>query len=123
MNVNNFGIFIGRLVKDPIYYQNSDGSFSVIVDAACQQNFASGQDHTYQSDFIEFRGYVPKGVKHHGVYSYLGTGDKVSLQYTMRSGMTEKNGTKNYYQHLFIESVQILEGKTVREQRRAAKNA
>lgn len=123
MNNSNFGIFVGRLTKDPVYFANKDGSYMVSLHLACQQNFASGKDKTYESDFIEFRGFIPRSTANKGIYSYLGTGCKVSVQYTLRSSVTSKNGTKTYYQNPFIESLQILEGKAYLEKKKAAKEA
>ena len=123
MNNNNFGIFNGRLVKEPVYFENSDGSSIVLLTVACQQNFASGKAHEYQSDFIEFRGFIPKRRKGNGIYDYVSTGDKISISYSLRSSASEKGGKKTFYQSPFIESVQLLESKTVREERRARKNA
>lgn len=123
INAMNFGLICGRLTKDPVYFENADGSFNVILNLASKRNFKSGKDHEYQSDFIEFRGFIPKGTANKGVYGYLGTGDKVLIQYTMRSVVSEKKKEKTYYQSCFIEGVQILEGRTVRENRRAEKNA
>lgn len=122
MNNNNFGIYTGRITREPVYFQNQNHSFSVVLDVACQQNFASGKEHEYKSDFIEFRGFISASMKNKGIYGYLGTGDKVSIQYSLRSGSREKGGKIEYFQHPFIESIQIMEGRTIREQRRSAKS-
>ena len=123
MNNNNFGIYNGRLVKDPVFFENTDGSSIVLLTVACQQNFASGKSHEYQSDFVEFRGFIPKKRKNRGVYDYLITGDKVSISYSLRSSVAERDGEKIYYQNPFVENIQFAEGKAVREERRARNSA
>ena len=121
MNTQNNGIYVGRLVKDPIYFENRDGSFMVILNVACRRNFPTGKGRAYESDFIEFRGYIAKGIANKGIYGYLNTGDKIGIQYSLRSSVSEKGKERVYHQAAFIESVDILEGKSIREQRRAAR--
>ena len=122
MNVNNFGILNeARLVKDPFYFQNRDNSESVAITVAVRRNFPSGEEKTYESDFVELRAYVPKGTQHHGIFGFLQTGDKVSIQYSIRSSVSDTKDGKRYFQTLFIENLSIAEGKKVREERRAAK--
>ena len=121
MNTQNTGIYVGRLVKDPVYFENRDGSYMVILNVACRRNYPTGKDKTYESDFIEFRGYIGKGIANKGIFGYLSTGDKVGIQFSLRSSISEKGKERVYHQSAFIESIDILEGKSVREQRRAAR--
>lgn len=123
MNSQNFGTFVGRLVKDPVYFENRDGSYMVVLNVACRRNFPTGKEKTYESDFIEFRGYIAKGIANKGIYGYLSTGDKIGIQYALRSSVSEKGKERVYHQSAFIESIDILEGRTVREQRRASKES
>jgi len=121
MNTLNYGTFIGRLVKEPVSFINRDGSKNIIITVACRRNFPTGSDRSYESDFIEFKAFLPKGVKGNGIYDYVSTGDKVGIQYSLRSSTVTKDGQKSYYQTVFIESIDILEGRQVREQRRQEK--
>ena len=117
-DMKNFGIYEGRLYKDPVFFQNANGSETVILAVARKRSFGE------ESDFIEFHGFNGKDVKNHGVYGYLQTGDKVTIQFSLRSGRSEKSdGTTAYYQSLLIEDLDIAESKDVREARRAAQKA
>lgn len=123
LNQRNYGIYEGRLTQDPVFFVTAGGGESVILKVGCRRNFISNGANDPESDFAELRGFIPKNTANHGVYGYLHTGDLVSIQYSLRTGMTEKNGVRNYYQSCQIENLEIKEGRQIREERRAAKEA
>ena len=122
MNQSNFGIYCGRLATEPVFFQTAGGGEIAILRVGCRRNFTKGQDEP-ESDFAEFRGFIPKNTVGHGVYSYIHTGDLVSIQYSLRTGVTEKDGERHYYQSCTIENLEIKEGKTVRQERFQARQA
>ena len=122
MNLNNNGSFIGRITKDPAFFENSDGSTGISLTVAAKRNFRSGKDGNYESDFLEFRGYVRKGIRK-GIYNSLHTGDLVGICYSLRSSVFEKEGNRRYIQYPFIEEITFMESKKIREDRLSLRNA
>ena len=111
MNIRNAGIAQGRLVKDPVLFENSDGSKKVFVTLALRDNFKNAEGE-YASQFIQFEGWVSAEAKGNGVYDFMKKGDMVALQYTVISNQwTDKNDVKHYEQNLRIQSVDLMEPK------------
>lgn len=124
MNLNNHGEFEGRLVSTPVYFpvtSNPVGGTVVALKLACKRNFAPKGSKEPETDFIEFRDFLPGTVKGYGIYDFLEVGDAVKVAFSLRSSVGEKNGERTYYQTAQIEQIQIAESKAVRESRRAAK--
>ena len=122
-NLLNFGIFEGRVVSQPFYFQANGGEVVSLKLAARRNWTPKGQDGP-DSDFIEFRDYIPVNNSRsggHGVYDYLEAGDLVKVEFTLRSSVSTKDGEKNYYQTCQIEQLQISESKAVRDARRKEK--
>ena len=123
LNQRNFGIYEGRLVNDPVYFTAASGGETVLLKVGCRRNFKSKDADDYESDFAEFRAFIPRNMGNHGVYGYLHKGDLVSLQYSLRTGSSEAaDGTRNYYQSCYIENLEMKEGRQVREERLEARN-
>ena len=119
-NIRNFGIAEGRVTKDPVVFKNSDGSRKVMVTVAAQDNF-KGKDGQRDSQFISLEGFIPAQQQSNGVYDYIHKGDKVGIEYTVRNNNnTDKDGNAVYGQVLFIQSVDLKEGKSVTDARQAA---
>ena len=123
LNQKNFGIYEGRLASEPVYFSTAGGAETVILKVGCRRNFTSRGSSEPESDFAEFRAFIPKANAGHGIYGYLHTGDLVSIQYSLRTGSTEKDGVRNFYQSCQIENLDIKEGRQVREERHAARTA
>ena len=123
LNQKNFGIYEGRLTQDPLFFTTTGGGESVILKAGCRRNFTTNGATEPESDFAEFRGYVAKNTANHGVYGYLHKGDLVSIQYSLRTGSSEKDGERTYYQSCQIENLDIKESRQVREERLQARAA
>ncbi len=124
-NIRNFGVAIGRLAQDPVVFDNSDGSKKVKLKLAIQDNYKSGPDNTKQTRFVEFDAFVSadKATKSGlGVYGMIHKGDLVGLNYTLQPNTYEKGGETVYVTNLMVQSVDMMESKTVTAAR-AAKNA
>lgn len=123
MNTNNFGIAIGRLTADPVFFANSNGSAKVKFTIAARDNFKSKDTNGAQvvkSQFIPLEAYIanPQGRQ---IYTMLKKGDKVSVSYSVRTNnYADKNGEMHYGIILFVESIQFEESKTQAAARRAA---
>lgn len=118
MNTNNFAISTGRLTKNPIVMENKDGSKKVLITVAAQDNY-KGKDGKRGSQFIPLEGFVPSG-KALGVYEKMHQGDQITAQYTVKNNnYTDKSGEEVYGLTLQIESVTLLESKSVTDARQA----
>ena len=122
INHSNVGIMSGRLTQDVTVFNNKDGSRKVFVKLAVARNYKA-KDGTTPTDFIQAEGFVQAGQKGNGPYDYMHKGDKVSIEYELRSSEFEKNGEKVYAQAPFIRSVQLQESKRVTDARMAARAA
>jgi len=115
-NIQNYGVIVGRLCRPVQYFEHSTGARTAVLTVACRRNFPQGPDHEYATDFIQVQMYIAPKTK--GVTAWLDTGDKVGVSYSLRSSVSEKDGVKHYYQIVYAESIEILESRTVRENRR-----
>ena len=111
LNQRNYGIYEGRLAQDPVFFATAGGGENVILKVGCRRNFTSAGAAEPESDFAAFRGYIPKTTANHGVYGFLHTGDLVSIR------------ERTYYQSCQVENLEIREGRQVREERYASRNA
>lgn len=118
MNQRNFGVVEGRLVRNPVFKDNKDGSRKALLTVAARQNFASGTNNSVGSDFIQLQAYIAAG-KTNTVYDIMQQGDLVGLEYTVRSNAyTDDNGTEHYTQALAVQSVDLKETKSQAAARR-----
>ena len=124
LNQRNYGVYEGRLVNDPVFFTAASGGETVLLKVGCRRNFKTKDADEYESDFAEFRTFIPRNVANHGVYGYLHKGDLISIQYSLRTGSSEAaDGTRNYYQSCYIEGLEMKEGRQVREERLEARLA
>ena len=86
LNQRNYGIYEGRLAQDPVFFATAGGGENVILKVGCRRNFTSAGAAEPESDFAEFRGYIPKTTANHGVYGFLHTGDLVSIRFCLSPG-------------------------------------
>lgn len=107
-NVRNFGVILGRLVADPMVFDNADGSKKVRFTVAARDNFKTQGE--YKSQFIPVEAFIPAG-KGLGVYEYTKKGSLVDLEYSVRTSVQEKDGEKRYFTNLLVQSVELLDAK------------
>ena len=125
MNIRNCFSIIGRLTKDPAVFDNSDGSKKVRFTLAAQDNFASGEDKQVGTQFLPVRAYIPKdnaASKGLGVYGIMHKGDLVGVSGQIKNNdFTDRSGVQHHELALYIEDVQIIEFKAVRDDRNASR--
>ena len=111
----------GRLTRDVICFPNQDGSRKYYLDVAVRDNFRSGPENTYQSQFINAEAFVPANVK--SPYDSLREADSVLILGSLRSARyTDKTtGQVLFKQFVNIENITILESEKVRNERAARK--
>ena len=120
INTRNYGVFTGRLTKDPKVFANSDGSRKVIVTVAARDNF-KGKDGSQGSQFVDFTAFVSKDASA-PVYDMMHEGDLISLTYELRNdNYTDSKGVQHFDVTLRITGVDLLEPKSVTEARLKAR--
>ena len=123
---NNFSI-IGRLAKDPTVVNNSDGSVKVRFTLAAQDNYASGDDKQFGTQFLPVEVFISKGIaasKGLGVYGALKKGDLIAASgHIQNDNYTDRNGVQHYELALRIEDAHIMESKAARDARNASRAA
>lgn len=111
-NIRNIGIAEGRLTKDPVVFNNSDGSKKVMVTVAVQDNYKNSTTGERGTQFINLEAFISNKSKGLGAFDYMHKGDLVGFEYTVRSNnYTDKEGNARYGQVLFIQSTDLKETK------------
>lgn len=119
MNIRNYGVVEGRLVKDPVIFTNNDGSRKVMLTVAVMDNFKS-KDGKKGSQFVQLEAFVSAKQTGNGVYGYMHKGDLVGLEFTIRTNnYTDKAGNPVYSQVLLVQGVDLKESKTTTDARQA----
>lgn len=80
---NSFNTF-GRLVTDPVFKDNKDGSKRVYIKLALNRNYKDKATDTYGADFIPFEGFIPKDKTKSRFYT-VHQGDIVSVNFELKS--------------------------------------
>ena len=121
MNIRNYGIATGRLTRDPQVFENKDDSRKVLFTIAAQDNFRDRKDQR-NSQFLPMDAFISKdsftknGL---GVYALMHKGDKVTVQYTVKTPSFEQNGETIYKVALVPENIDLLESKATTDARQA----
>lgn len=121
-NPRNFGFATGRLTKDPVVFDNQDGSKKVIVTLALTNNFKNKDGET-EAQFIDFQAFIGKGASMGG-YGLIGKGDLIEVIYELRNNnWTGKDGVAHYDIVMHVTDMTMLESKAVTSARRGDGNA
>lgn len=122
-NIRNYGIVTGRLTKDPAVYNNNDGSRKIRITVAAQNQYTDSEGNR-GSQFIPLEAFIPAKQTGNGPYDYLDCGDLVSCSYTIQNNnYRDRNGEMVYGLVLQVDSIALLESKTSKEARLAAKES
>lgn len=110
MNTRNYGVVIGRLVRQPKVYENRDGSHKVLYTLAVTRNF-SNKEGKRDSDFVNLEAFLPaRSQPDQSVYSCIRVGELVAVRYTIRtSTYTDANGESRFGTSLLTQDVELLE--------------
>lgn len=113
MNTCNYGVAIGRLVRQPKVYENRDGSHKVLYTLAVSRNFQNKEGRR-DSDFVNLEAFMPAGRQvEQSVYSRLRVGELAAVRYTIRtSTYTDASGESRFGVSLLTQDVELLEGRS-----------
>lgn len=119
-NIRNYGVLTGRLTKEPMIYDNRDGSRKIRFTLAVQDSFTDSEGNR-GSQFIPLEAFISAKKQGNGVYDYLDRGDFITCSYTVQNNnYTDKNGEKVYGLALLVDTVSILESRASKEARGSA---
>ena len=125
MNTRNLIMLSGNLTDDPKYATHKDGSKTVFLKLAVQDNFKSKVEQAdgtakadYASQLVNVQGFVsatPKNPEYpNGVYDLLEKGMPISVNghmvsYVIKDGAVDKYGTpcNRWEQCICIDNIQL----------------
>lgn len=123
-NIRNKFELIGRLTADPTVFDNTDGSKKVRMTLAVKDNF-TGKSGEKGSQFLPCEGFISadaaakNGI---GLYANMHKGDLVAVSGQIQNNnWTGKDGTPHYELVLHVETREMLESKTVTDQRQISR--
>lgn len=118
MNLNNYGMVIGRISQAPAFFTNRDGSRKCRFSIAASNAYKAA-DGNRNSQFVPIEAFISAETKS-TVYDMLCKGMLVMVAYEVRNNnWTDKDGVRHYEIVLQSDSVRILESKSVTEARKA----
>lgn len=113
IDVDNFGVAEGRLVRDARLIKHADGSKSAFANLAVDRDYTDkkGQRPT---DYLDFQGFISKDAKSDGAYPYMKQGNTVKITYTNQSyqkkttakefvAVLKKIGVKNQAEAVLVQ--------------------
>lgn len=120
MNICNYGVAIGRLVRPPKIYENRDGSHKVRYTLAVKRDFKS-REGKQDADFIALEAFLPAGSPpEQSIYSKLRVGTMLAARYVLSSSTyTDISGERQYRLSLLTRSIDFMESKRVTDERDA----
>lgn len=121
-NPGNMGTLIGRLARDPMSFDNKDGSKKVRFTVFADRNYTTSGG-ARPSDGIPVETFVSKGVQGTGPYDHVHKGDLVALQYTLQMQTYTKNGQPVYELKVVAEEIKFLESRQITQRRLAGRAA
>ena len=123
-NPLNSGLLIGRVTQDIVTFPNTDGSKTLLVTIAVEDNFPSGPERKAATQFIPVRVFIPKTGAGESSWKNVHKGDLIAIQTRVACAPYQKNG-ETIYPSPTIEAdgfPQYLESKAIVDAR-AARNA
>lgn len=112
MNICNYGVAIGRLVRQPKVYENKDGSHKILYTLAVRRAFP-GKKGRQDADFVNLETFLPADSPlEQSIYSRLQTGTMLAARYTLlSSSYTDAGGEKRYRVSLLTQSLDFMESR------------
>jgi len=95
-NPANNGTLIGRLAQDIKEFKNADGSRTLAITLAVDDNYRSGADKTSKAQFIPLRVFLSKTTEGLGSWGNVHQGDKIAVNTRLSCTPYEKDGATVY---------------------------
>ena len=112
MNICNYGVAIGRLVRQPKVYENKDGSHKIFYTLAVRRAFP-GKKGKRDADFVNLETFLPADSPlEQSIYSRLQVGTMLAARYTLSSSSyTDAVGERQYRVSLLTQSLDFMESR------------
>jgi len=121
-NPANHGTIIGRVSQDIKEFPNADGSKSLLVNIAVDDNFKSGADQKVQTNYVPVRVFLSNKVNGRGSWDRVHNGDLIAVDYRIKAQPYVKDGQNVYPVTLEVEGFPLfLENKATVDARAARK--
>ncbi|WP_020385244.1 single-stranded DNA-binding protein [Kribbella catacumbae] len=122
-NPVNHGTLIGRLARDPIRFNNSDGSQKVVFTVFADRDYKNAQGEAL-SDAISVEAFVRKETTFEETpFAKIHQGDKVALSTTLRMDSYVRNGENIFDLKVVVEKITFLDSLQVTQARLAERVA
>ena len=119
MNMEKFGIAIGRLTTPIRIFNNHNRSRTVRFTIAVPNSYTN-PDGSRGSQFLPFTDFIPANAKTNRIYDSLEIGDRVNIQYTpMNNNYIDGDGTQHYDLALRVDNIKYAETRAAKEARLA----
>lgn len=120
MNICNYGVAIGRLVRPPRIYENRDGSHKVLYTLAVRRDFLN-KEGKRDADFVDLEAFLPAGSPpEQSVYGKLRVGTLLAARYALSSSIyTDSGGERQYRLSLLTKSIDFMESRRAADERDA----
>ena len=79
-NPLNTGNLVGRVSQDIKEFVNNDGSKTLLITLAVDNNFVSGAEQKAKTNYIPVRAFLPKTVSGRGSWGRVSNGDLIAIQ-------------------------------------------
>ena len=118
MNICNYGVAIGRLVRPPKIYENRDGSHKVRYTLAVRRDFVN-REGKRDADFIDLEAFLPVSKPpEQSIYSKLRVGTLLAARYSLSSSIyTDVSGERQYRLSLLTKSIDFMESRRTADER------
>lgn len=115
MSARNSVKLVGRLTKDPMIFQNQDGSRKIMATLAVKDNFYSTDtngDRIIKTNFLNIEQFISKKRTNNGAWQYCGKGDQIAIEGELHSStFTDANGNRQFPTVISITDLALLDSK------------
>lgn len=115
-NVRNSGNVIGRLTKDPVVFENKDGSKKVAFTLMVDHNYTDAQGNR-GADAVPVEAFVRATTNGTGPFASIHKGDLVGVAIKLRQDRYTKNGAEVFELKAIVEDITFLEPRSVTQAR------
>lgn len=95
-NPTNHGSVVGRVTQAHKVFENANGSKTVLVTLAVDNNYRSGPKQEVQTNLVPLRAYVPAGTEGLGSWDRVNVGDQIAQNFRIAAVPYEKDGITQY---------------------------
>lgn len=115
-NPRNSGTVIGRLTKDPVVFNNQDGSKKVAFTLMADHDYTDAQGNR-GADAVPVEAFVRATTNGLGPFASIHKGDLVAVAVKLRQDRYTKNGVEVFDLKAIVQDITFLEPRSVTQAR------